>query len=186
MMQPARPQVESVVLVDTEDGVLGSMPKLDAHQPPGHLHRAISVFVYSTSGRMLLQRRAATKYHFAGLWANAACSHPTERETPVAAGERRLREEMGLVVPLIEEGTFTYRAEDPVSGLVEHEFDHVIVGVCDDDPRPDMHEADAWDWVSPAELAERLADNSEGFAPWLAHAFAAIPNLADASRLGIG
>jgi isopentenyl-diphosphate delta-isomerase len=169
---------EQVVLVDQDDVAVGEMEKLAAHSGDGHLHRAISVFVFGSDGRLLLQRRARDKHHFRGLWANTACSHPRPGETVIEAGERRLREEMGLTVDLRELGSFVYRAVDPDSGLVEHEFDHVLVGISDDDPRPDLREADAWDRVDPAELAGRLAVDERGFVPWLRPAFEAVPALA--------
>lgn len=168
---------EQVVLVDENDTPVGEMEKLAVHSGAGHLHRAISVFVFGSDGRLLLQRRARSKHHFRGLWANTACSHPRPGESVVEAGERRLSEEMGLPVRLREVGSFVYRAVDPDSGLVEHEFDHVLVGVSDEDPRPDLREADAWDRVDPVELAARLAVDEAGFVPWLRPAFAAVPAL---------
>ncbi len=168
---------EQVILVDTGDRPLGTMDKLEAHQPPGALHRAISVFLYDSAGRLLLQRRAPGKYHFGGLWANTACSHPRPDEAVIDAGRRRLREEMGIRATLEPAGSFVYRAEDPASGLVEHEFDHALVGVSDDDPHMDLREADAFDRVHPVDLARRLAIDETGFVPWLRHAFEAVPAL---------
>ena len=168
---------ELVVVVDTDDRPLGTMDKLEAHQQPGRLHRAISVFLYDAAGRLLLQRRAPAKYHFGGLWANTACSHPRPDESVLEAGQRRLREEMGIRAVLEPAGSFVYRAEDPSSGLVEHEFDHVLVGVSDEDPRMDLREADAFDRVHPGDLARRLAVDETGFVPWLRHAFEAVPVL---------
>ena len=73
--EPAEPHV---VLVDTADRELGTMPKLQAHIE-GALHRAVSVLVVDSEGRLLLQQRAWAKYHCAGLWANAACSPASAR-----------------------------------------------------------------------------------------------------------
>ena len=174
--EPARGDAE-VVLVDTNDEPIGTVAKLDAHLAPGRLHRAVSVFVYDTLGRLLLQRRAPGKYHFGGMWANTACSHPRPGEAPHAAATRRLAEEMGLRTPLERVGTFTYRAEDPASGLVEHELDHVFRGVTTDDPRPDLREADAWDWVFPDSLWDRLGADESGFVPWLRAALGHLPDL---------
>lgn len=159
--------MERLVLVDDLGNEIGTEEKLAAHQPPGRLHRAISVFVLDSAGRTLLQRRASGKYHFAGLWANAACSHPVPGEPVVGAGERRLREEMGLDVRLEEIGVFTYRAVDPVSGLVEHEFDHVLLGRTDAKPDPDPAEIGAWRWAEVTALWQELRSDWAQFAPWL-------------------
>ena len=169
------------MLVDEADNEIGSAEKLSAHEAPGQLHRAVSVFLFDSSGRLLLQRRAASKHHFQGLWGNTACSHPWPGETVVEAGERRLAEEMGIKASLKPVGWFVYRAEDGVSGLVEHELDHVLVGVSDDEPVLDPSEADAFDHVEPTELARRLSDGEPGFVPWLPLAIEAFPALVDGS-----
>ena len=69
-----------VILVDEQDRELGAMEKLAAHERGGTRHRAFSVFIVDPQGRWLLQRRAAGKYHFPGLWTNACCSHPRPGE----------------------------------------------------------------------------------------------------------
>ena len=168
---------EKVILVDEADGEIGTAEKLAAHQAPGQLHRAISVFLFDSSGRLLLQRRAADKHHFAGLWGNTACSHPRPGEDVVAAAERRLLEEMGIEASLRDAGWFIYRAQDPISGLVEHELDHVLVGVSDDDPTMDPAEADAFDRVDLAELVSQLQVDESGYVPWLRLALEGVPEL---------
>lgn len=67
---------EEVVLINEKDQEMGRMEKMQAHQNGGHLHRAISVLILNQKGEMLLQQRAATKYHCPLLRANTACSHP--------------------------------------------------------------------------------------------------------------
>lgn len=172
---------EHVVLVDESDAEVGTAEKFAAHEMPGQLHRAMSVFVFGTDGRLLLQRRSPQKHHFKRLWGNTACSHPRPGEDIVEAGERRLREEMGIRTPLRHLGSFLYRAEDEESGLVEHELDHILVGVTDDDPHMDLREADAFDRVDPQALFERLQTDEMGFVPWLRLAMEAVPALREGS-----
>lgn len=116
----------NVILVDEQDHVVGTMEKLEAHRR-GVLHRAFSVFIFDKAGRMLLQQRAAQKYHGGLLWTNACCSHPYPGEATLAAAHRRLNEELGFDTALTEIFSFTYKAEVE-NGLIEHEFDHVFVG----------------------------------------------------------
>ena len=73
-------ETEEVVLVDEHDRETGSTGKLAAHEAGGRLHRAFSVFVFDSGGRLLLQRRAEGKYHFGGLWTNTCCGHPRPGE----------------------------------------------------------------------------------------------------------
>lgn len=161
---------ERVVLVDQSDREIGTLEKQRAHAE-GRLHRALSVFVLNSRGEMLLQRRAASKYHSGGLWTNACCSHPRPGEPVDAAARRRLREEMGIDCPLEPAFVFTYRA-DVGGGLVEHEYDHVFLARCDDDPAPDAREVDAWRWVSVARLADEVTDEPERFTAWFRMVFA--------------
>jgi isopentenyl-diphosphate delta-isomerase len=123
------------------------------------------VFVFDPGGRVLLQQRAAGKYHSAGLWSNTCCGHPRPGEDDVLAAQRRLREEMGFGCALEPAGRFSYRAQ--VGELVEHEIDHVFVGRFEGAPRPDAREVAAWRWADPAELAMDLATRPERYSAWL-------------------
>ena len=157
---------DHVILVDEHDRPVGSAPKLAAHEAGGRLHRAYSVFIFDSAGRMLLQRRAAGKYHFGGLWTNACCSHPGAGRPMADAARARLRHEFGFDAPLEELFSFVYRAEDAASGLTEHEFDHVFVGRFDGVPAPNPQEVDAWEWVDPRRLLDDVRDRPERYTPW--------------------
>ena len=163
------PAEERVVLVDERDVEIGTEEKLRAHRD-AVLHRAVSVFVFDDRGAMLLQRRAAGKYHSGGLWSNACCGHPRPGESPAEAAHRRLREEMGIDCPLAPVFTFTYRAELG-AGLAEHEFDHVFVGQWAADPAPDPREVDGWRWVDVNVVRAELAARPDRYTAWFRAAF---------------
>lgn len=158
---------ERVILVDQRDRPLGDADKLEVHRQ-GRLHRAFSVFVLDGAGRVLLQRRAAAKYHSGRLWSNTCCGHPRPGEEVGIAAERRLAEEMGFQCPLEAAGAFVYRA--PVGDLVEHEYDHVFRGRFDGDPRPDPAEVEAWQWVPLQALEAGLAARPRDYTVWLPEA----------------
>lgn len=164
------PAVESdeLILVDEQDNVVGYSPKLAAHENGGRLHRAFSIFIFNSRGEMLLQRRAAGKYHFGGLWTNACCSHPRRGQATLDAAHQRLRHEMGFDTDLKEIFTFTYRATDPASGLTEHELDHVFVGRFDGAPTPNGDEVDGWKWMNPTEVAAHVQSEPSAYTPWFA------------------
>ena len=114
---------------------------------------------------MLLQQRAAEKYHSAGKWANACCSHPMPGEEAILGGQRRLFEELGLHAELREIATFIYRAELD-HGLTEHEYDHVLLGTTDATPMPNPDEVQAWRWASIPRIRKEIAREPEKFAIW--------------------
>jgi isopentenyl-diphosphate Delta-isomerase len=160
--------MDEIVCVDPEDRVVGVTSKLAAHTFPGRLHRAFSVMLVDDAGRLLLQRRALTKYHFAGLWANSCCGHPRPGEDPAAAAARRTFEELGVrPSSLVPCGSFRYEAHDPASGLAERELDHVFLGTYTTPPAPDAAEVAEVRLVTASDLATELQESPPRFAPWL-------------------
>lgn len=160
-----RDAAEEVILVDADDQTLGTAGKLEAHRL-GQLHRAFSILVFDADGKLLLQRRADAKYHFAGRWSNTCCGHPRPGEATPAAAGRRLKEEFGLRVPLTERAQLVYRAEDQGSGLIEHEYLHIFHGVYAGEPRPDPSEIGAWRWMPVPAIRRALRVHPESFTPW--------------------
>ncbi len=157
--------VEQLILVDADDRELGVGEKLQVHLA-GTLHRAFSVFVFDRRGRLLMQKRAAGKYHSGGLWSNTACGHPRPGETTREAARRRLREEMGFDCELREAFEFLYRAELD-GALVEHEYDHVFFGTHEGEPAPDPAEVEDWRWLSVDELRRGLRVEPDRYSYWL-------------------
>ncbi|WP_432074230.1 isopentenyl-diphosphate Delta-isomerase [Streptomyces wuyuanensis] len=152
-------------LVDETGRTIGTAEKLSAHQAPGQLHRAFSVFLFDEHGRLLLQRRALGKYHSPGVWSNTCCGHPYPGEAPFTAAARRTHEELGVSPSLLAEaGTVRYNHPDPASGLVEQEFNHLFVGLVQSPLRPDPEEVGETAFVTAAELTERHARDT--FSAW--------------------
>ncbi|MBA5630030.1 isopentenyl-diphosphate Delta-isomerase [Moheibacter lacus] len=155
---------EFVVLVDEKDQQLGLMEKQQAHVA-GLLHRAFSVFVFNSNGELLLQQRAADKYHSPLLWTNTCCSHPRKNETYLEAAHRRLQEEMGFDCELEEKFHFIYKAQLG-ERLFEHELDHVFVGQYDGAISINPEEVEETKWVSMEELELDMKNNPENYTIW--------------------
>lgn len=179
-----RTGTDIVVLVDEHDNEIGTMAKHAAHENGGTLHRAFSVFLFDRDGRVLLQKRAVSKYHFGGLWTNACCSHPRVGETPADAARRRLVEEMGIEAEVRPATSFLYRAHDEETGLTEHEFDHVLTGVFGGTPDPNPDEVAGWRWATPGEIDAELAEAGEGYTPWFPIAWRALKDAGGVPRAG--
>ena len=161
--------MEQVILVDKDDCEIGVMEKMEAHKQ-SVLHRAFSVFLFNPQGKMLLQQRALTKYHSAGLWTNTCCSHPRPGETLENAVSRRLIEEMGITTKVFKAFDFIYQAELP-NNLNEYEFDHVFIGNYDADVRPNHLEVANFVYQSIEEVEANLQSHPEKYTVWFKIAF---------------
>jgi len=160
---------EEVILVDEQDQPLGTMEKIRAHEK-GLLHRAFSVFIFNEKGEMLLQQRSINKYHSAGLWTNACCSHPKPGEDVQRAAQRRLHEELGFVTSIEEIFDFIYKSSFE-NGLTEYEFDHVFIGIYDDMIEPDKKEVNDFCFKSLDEIKSSLQSNPDQYTSWFHIAF---------------
>lgn len=161
--------MKEVILVNEADEAVGSMEKLEAHQK-ALLHRAFSIFIFNSKGEMLLQQRAADKYHSAGLWTNACCSHPSPGESTEEAAKKRLQEELGFTTDLKQAFTFTYRTAFD-NGLTEYEVDHVYTGLYDGPVLADQTEVMNFRFVSIDELDRSLLSNTNRYTSWFLIAY---------------
>ena len=155
---------EQVILVDKNDNQLGLMPKMEAHEK-AVLHRAFSVFIFNKKGELMLQQRAAHKYHSPLLWTNTCCSHQRNGETNLEAGKRRLQEEMGFVTSLSEVFSFIYKAPFD-NGLTEHELDHVLIGYFDNRPIINKDEAEDYKWMLLEDVKSDIEKQPSIYTEW--------------------
>jgi isopentenyl-diphosphate Delta-isomerase len=155
---------EQVILVDTNDNPIGTMNKMEAHEK-AVLHRAFSVFILNDKNEVMLQQRAAHKYHSPLLWTNTCCSHQRVGETNIEAGKRRLFEEMGFTADLKELFHFIYKAPFD-NGLTEHELDHVMIGYSNENPVINPEEVESWKWMSIEAIKEDMTANPNDYTVW--------------------
>ena len=155
---------EQVILVNEKDEQIGLMPKQEAHEK-AILHRAFSVFIFNDKNELMLQQRALSKYHSPGLWTNTCCSHQRDGESSLAAGKRRLVEEMGFATDLKETTSFIYKAAFD-NGLTEHEFDHILVGNYNDEPVINMDEVASWKWMPISAIEKDIVERPDQYTAW--------------------
>ncbi len=155
---------EQIILVDKKDKQIGTIGKTEAHEK-GLLHRAFSIFVTNDRGEMMIQKRAAKKYHCGGLWTNTCCSHPRNGENISVAVHRRLKEEMGFDCPLTELFVFQYRVVFD-NGLTENEINHVFVGKYNGPVVLNPEEADDWKWIATDDVKFDVVKNPNNFTYW--------------------
>jgi isopentenyl-diphosphate delta-isomerase len=157
-------QEEQVILVNENDDQIGLMPKMEAHEK-AVLHRAFSVFIFNDVNQLMLQQRAADKYHSPLLWTNTCCSHQRNGETNIEAGKRRLQEEMGFVCELEEKTSFIYKAPFD-NGLTEHELDHIMVGYYNRLPEINREEVESFKFMTVEEVKVDIALKPEIYTEW--------------------
>ncbi len=155
---------EQVILVNEKDEQIGLMPKMEAHEK-AMLHRAFSVFIFNNKNQLMLQQRAADKYHSPLLWTNTCCSHQRNGESNISAGKRRLQEEMGFVCELEEKTSFIYKAPFD-NGLTEHELDHIMVGYYNENPNINTEEVESFKWMTIEEVKVDMALKPEIYTAW--------------------
>ncbi len=149
------------------DGALQPVEKLAVHRR-GLRHKAISVFVLA-GDKVLIQRRAAGKYHTPGLWANTCCTHPYWGESDIDCARRRLEEELGITgLVLNPVHDVEYRA-DVGGGLTEHECVRIFRAEAPADlsVHPAPEEVAETRWVPLGDLARDVIRRPELFTPWL-------------------
>jgi isopentenyl-diphosphate delta-isomerase len=153
-----------IILVNKKDQEIGSEDKLKVHKL-GLLHRSFSIFIFNSKGKLLIQRRAKNKYHSGGLWSNTCCSHQRPNELLNKAVHQRLTEEMDIDCDLRESFSFLYNVKLD-HGLIENEFDHVFIGVCDKKPKPNPKEVSDFKYISIKELKKDIKDNPNNYTEW--------------------
>jgi isopentenyl-diphosphate delta-isomerase len=159
-------QMADIIPAIASDGSLFPIDKMEAHRT-GLLHQAVSVFVFS-GNEILIQRRAAEKYHCGRQWANTCCTHPYWDETLAEAAQRRTYEELGFSIPLVPARVITYSA--PVgNGLFEHELVQLYRGAADKrdlkiSANPD--EVMETRWATRDRLQTEIREQPQSFAPW--------------------
>lgn len=153
-----------VVLVDPHNNDIGTMEKLEAHEK-GLLHRAFSIFLFNEKGEMLVQKRANSKYHSAGLWSNTCCSHPALNETVEDAAKRRLKEEIYLDAEVKTIFSFLYN-EQLTDNLIEHELDHVLIGFCNSFGEINPDEVSELKFIDVKTLQQDIKQSPQNYTVW--------------------
>ena len=146
---------------------LTPVDKLEVHQR-GLRHKAVSVFVMA-GNKVLIQKRALSKYHTPGLWANTCCTHPLWNEASDACAVRRIDEELGITgLDPIHKGRVEYRAEVG-NDMIEHEVVDIYLAEADESLSVtcNLDEVAAVRWVDLTELEKEAEEYPDRFTPWL-------------------
>ena len=168
---------ECCIIVDEKDNIIGQDTKVNCHLGDGKLHRAFSVLLFNSKGRLLIQKRASDKITFPAIWANSCCSHPLYDDSEIdgvngarKAAKRKMVQELGVSESEINEDELHFitkmhykaRADEK---WIEHEIDYIFVITCDVNIDPNPNEIEETRYVTPEEF-ERLFNSNEKIGPW--------------------
>lgn len=156
--------MEKVILVDKDNRQIGTEEKLLAHKE-GKLHRAFSVLIFNKKNQLLIQQRAKEKYHCGGLWSNSCCSHPKIAESLISSAHRKLKQEMGFDCKLKRIFSFIYKIKLD-NQLLEHEYDTVLIGKYEKNPKPNYEEVMNYRWMSLKQIKSDILENPKIYTPW--------------------
>lgn len=158
--------IDHVVLVDKQNKVLGTAPKLETHNKNTPLHRAFSLFLFNSKGQLLLQQRSSKKKTWPLVWSNSCCGHPMLNESNIDAIKRRLEFELGMETEKVYEilPNFSYRAEK--DGIVENEICPVFVGFTDKKPIINKDEVEDVRWISWQDFLNEVKQKPETYSVW--------------------
>ena len=174
---------ELVLCLDSDDNVIDSSSKFTTHHGEGILHRAFSVLIFDSEGRLLVQQRSSDKITFPAVWANSCCSHPLdidgENDDPIEgvkeAARRKLDQELGIPRTITNDwkfnhiGRFEYKCRWD-SDWVEHEIDHVLIVEADCEVDFNRNEIQSVDWLDNDSLIQMMERKgrwkSQLIAPW--------------------
>ena len=159
-------QDELLILVDREDNELGFASKAECHSDTGLLHRAFSVFIFNSTGQVLLQKRSQQKKLWNLYWSNSCCSHPRQGEQIESAANRRIMEELSIDCELHYLYKFFYQEPFGTKGS-EHELCSVFVGRYDGEISINTNEISDWKFLDTQELTESINQSPEIYTPWL-------------------
>ena len=159
-------QDELLILVDREDNELGFASKAECHSGTGLLHRAFSVFIFNSSGQVLMQQRSEQKNLWNLYWSNSCCSHPRQGEQIENAAHRRMVEELSIDCELHYLYKFFYQESFERKGS-EHELCSVFVGRFDGEISVNINEITDWKFIDTDELSRSIDQHPEKYTPWL-------------------
>ncbi|WP_437227813.1 NUDIX hydrolase [Planctomicrobium sp. SH661] len=143
---------------DEQDNVIGQSPRSEVHAK-NLLHRAVHLWIWNSSGELLLQLRSETKDQYPGCYTSSASGHVDVGEDYETAAVRELWEELQL------RGDLTQGTKLPASADTAFEHTMLYHLQTDASPVPDPSEIAELHYFSTAAISEMLDRDPERFTP---------------------
>ena len=157
--------MELFATFDRQGRSLGLVPRPEVHRL-GLWHKSAQVFIFDHQGRLLMQRRAAEKDLYAGLWDYSVGEHLQPQESHCEGALRGLEEELGITGVMLkelgEQRWVTHSSEHHVDREIQQAFRGEYAG----ELVLDAAEVAEIRYVALTELAAWLQASPEVFTPW--------------------
>lgn len=149
--------IEQNIEVDENDQILGLRPRTDFYTG-NYIHRSAHLILFNSKDEILIQKRAATKKWYPGLYTYSA-SGTVADEGYEDCIKREGQEEIGTSTPI--KFIFKYSHFDES----EKAFHAVFIGKSDDKIKPDHKEMSEIKWISIRELEDDIKTHPEKYTP---------------------
>ncbi len=149
-----------IQVVDTNDRPVRAASKQEVWDQKS-LHRVVRIMLQRPDGKILLQRRSASKVPFPSCWDNSVAGHVDVGEDFETAAYRELAEEVGLTdVRLKELGRYSNAGD--WQGWQSNRFQCVYTATITDTPtRLETGKVDSVRWFSLDEIKQMVREHPE-------------------------
>jgi len=163
---------ELLQLVDRRGNPIGTAPRNECHGNPELIQAVVHLHLFDKTGRMYLQKRAASKDRFPGRWDTSVGGHVAPGETPEEAIRREAREELGIDL----DGSGGIGGPERLETYIycdetETEFVTPFRIMFSESPRPNGEEVEEGAFFELEEIRRRLSERPEEFTPHFLSAF---------------
>jgi len=149
---------ELFAVVDEKDQVAGAATRSEVHGN-NLLHRAVHIFIFNSTGEVLLQKRSRWKDRHPNLWDSSAAGHVGAGEDYDGTAVRELNEELGITSCLMPLAKLEASAE------TGQEFIRLYRGEHNGPFSPAEAEISGVQFFSPAAVTQWIARRPGDFAP---------------------
>ena len=160
--------MEELFEIFTEEGEPNGLAARDIVHARGLWHRASNVFLFRPDGRLIVQRRHASKDVCPGLWDLSVAEHLEPRESFLAGAIRGISEELGITGVRLERVSNVIRATLDIAelGIKDYEFQVSFRGEFDGVLTPKLSEVAEIRFLGLGELQAEMTKAPERFTPW--------------------
>jgi len=166
---------ELLQIVDRDGNPVGTAPRSECHGNPQLIQAVVHLHLFDLSGRLYLQKRAATKDRYPGRWDSSVGGHVAPGETSDQAIRREAREELGIDLSDPSETAGLHRLEhlEPYIFSDEVETEYVIPYrlVTPIPPEPNPEEVEAGAFWELEDVRHLLRERPDQFTPHFQLAF---------------